>query len=431
MHKSWYRPAAGATVISLSLLAAATDLLAEDRKYDPGASDTEIRIGQTMPYSGPVSAFSVIGKVQAACFRMINDGGGINGRRINLISYDDAATPAKTVEQVRKLVERDEVLFTFQGVGNASNIAVQQYLNDRHIPQLFAGGRATRFEDPVNFPWTMGFAPNLRTEIRVYVRFILDNYPNARIGLLYQNDESGKEYLAGLKDALGAQAPAMLASEAPYDATDPTIDTQVVRLKAAAVDVLIDMAAPKFAAQAIRKTAELGWQPLHLLGVGSSSIDAVLVPAGVVNAKGLISASSFKEAGDPTWADDTGMKRWRAFMDSYYADGDRKSLFTVYGYSAAELLVRVLQQCGDDVSRDNIMRQAASLKDVKLDLLLPGLAINTSRTDYRVIKQFRMMRFTGERWEPFGPIVADQRLRRSSRMLNVSGCACGCGQSLP
>ncbi|MGY3588396.1 branched-chain amino acid transport system substrate-binding protein [Bradyrhizobium sp. USDA 4341] len=407
MRKSWYRPTAGAAIISLSLLAAATDLLAEDRKYDSGASDSEIRIGQTMPYSGPVSAFSVIGKVQAAYFRMINDGGGINGRRINLMSYDDAATPAKTVEQVRKLVERDEVLFTFQGVGNASNIAVQKYLNDRHIPQLFAGGRATRFEDPVNFPWTMGFAPNLRTEIRVYVRFILDNHPNARIGLLYQNDESGKEYLAGLKDALGARAPAMLASEAPYDATDPTFDTQVVRLKAAAVDVLIDMAAPKFAAQAIRKTAELGWQPLHLLGVGSSSIDAVLVPAGVENAKGLISASSFKEAGDPTWADDTGMKRWRAFMDSYYPDGDRKSLFTVYGYSAAELLVRVLQQCGDDVSRDNIMRQAASLKDVKLDLLLPGLAINTSRTDYRVIKQFRMMRFTGERWEPFGPIVAD------------------------
>ncbi|MCC8940115.1 ABC transporter substrate-binding protein [Bradyrhizobium sp. Arg68] len=406
MPAKWRRPAIGAAIISLGLFAAA-DTRAESRKYDPGASDTEIKVGQTMPYSGPVSAFAVIGKVQEAYFRMINDRGGINGRRINLISYDDAATPAKTVEQVRKLVERDEVLFTFQGVGNAPNIAVQRYLNDRHIPQLFAGGRATRFEDPVNFPWTMGFAPNLRTEIRVYVRFILDNHPNARIGLLYQNDESGKEYLAGLKDALGARAPAMLAAEGPYDVTDPTIDTQVVRLKAAGVDVLIDMAAPKFAAQAIRKAAELGWQPLHLLGVGSSSIDAVLVPAGVGNAKGLISASSFKEASDPSWADDAGMKRWRAFMDAYYPEGDRKSLFTVYGYSAAELLVRVLQQCGDDVSRDNIMRQAASLNNVELDLLLPGLAINTSRADYRVIKQFRMMRFTGERWEPFGPIVAD------------------------
>ncbi|QPF82577.1 ABC transporter substrate-binding protein [Bradyrhizobium genosp. L] len=406
MPRSPCTPAIGAAIVGLGLFAA-TGLLAENRKYDPGASDAEIKIGQTMPYSGPASAFSVIGKVQAAYFRMINDRGGINGRRLNLISYDDAATPAKTVEQVRKLVERDEVLFTFQGVGNAPSIAVQKYLNDHHIPQLFAGGRATRFEDPVNFPWTMGFAPNLRTEIRVYARFILNNHPNARIGLLYQNDESGKEYLAGLTEALGAQAPAMLASEAPYDMMDPTIDSQMVRLKAAGVDVLIDMAAPKFAAQAIRKAAELGWQPLHLLGVGSSSIDAVLAPAGVENARGLISASSFKEAGDPSWADDAGMKRWRAFMDAYYPEGDRKSLFTVYGYSAAELLVQVLQQCGDDVSRDNIMRQAAGLKNVRLDLLLPDLTINTSRTDYRVIKQFRMMRFTGERWEPFGPIVTD------------------------
>ncbi|MVT68147.1 ABC transporter substrate-binding protein [Bradyrhizobium pachyrhizi] len=406
MRKGWFRPTIGVAIISLGLLAAA-DLFAEGRKYDPGASDTEIRIGQTMPYSGPVSVFSVIGKVQAAYFRMINERGGINGRRINLISYDDAATPAKTVERVRKLVESDEVLFMFQSVGNAPNIAIQKYLNDRHVPQLFAGGRSMRFEDPVNFPWTMGFAPNLQTEIRVYARFILDNYPNARIGLLYQNDESGKEYLAGLKDALGARAPAMLASEAPYDMTDPTIDSQVVRLKAADVDVLIDMAAPKFAAQAIRKTAELGWKPLHLLGVGSSSIDAVLVPAGIEHARGLISASSFKEASDPTWADDAGMKRWSAFMASYYPEGDRNSLFTTYGYSAAELLVRVLRQCGDDLSRDNIMRQAASLKDVRLDLLLPGLAINTSRTDYRVVKEFRMMRFTGERWQPFGPVVAD------------------------
>jgi ABC-type branched-subunit amino acid transport system substrate-binding protein len=385
----------------------ATALLAESRKYDPGASDTEIRIGQTMPYSGPVSAFSAIGKVEAAYFNMINDGGGINGRKIRLISYDDAATPPKTVEQVRRLVENDEVLFTFQTVGNASNIAVQKYLNDRKIPQLFVGGRATRFEDPVNFPWTMGFAPNLRTEIRVYARFILDNYPNAKVGLLYQDDDSGKDYLAGLKEALGAKASEMLVGEAAYDVADATADSQVLRLKAAGIDVLVDMAAPKFAAQVIRKTAQLNWKPVHLLGVGSSSIGAVLVPAGVENAKGLISASSFKEAGDPTWSDDEGIKRWVGFMDRYYPDGDRKSIFTTYGYSAAELLVRVLQQCRDDVSRENIMRQAANLKDVKLDLLLPGLAISTSRTDYRVVKEFRMMRFTGERWEPFGPIVAD------------------------
>ncbi len=331
----------------------------------------------------------------------------LNGRKLSLISYDDAATPPKTVEQVRKLVESDEVLFTFQTVGNASNIAVQKYLNDRKIPQLFVGGRATRFEDPVNFPWTMGFAPNLRTEIRVYARFVLDNYPNAKVGLLYQNDESGKDYLAGLREALGAKASEMLVSEASYEVADATADSQVLLLKAAGVDVLVDMAAPKFAAQVIRKLAQLNWKPVHLLGVGSSSIGAVLVPAGVENSRGLISASSFKEAGDPTWSDDEGMKRWVALMDHYYPSGDRKSIFTTYGYSAAELLVRVLQQCGDDLSRENIMRQATNLKNVKLDLLLPGLSISTSRTDYRVVKEFRMMRFTGERWEPFGPIVAD------------------------
>ncbi len=395
-----------AAIIGAGLLIA-TALLAESRKYDPGASDTEIRIGQTMPYSGPVSAFSMIGKVEAAYLQMINDRGGINGRKISLISYDDAATPPKTVEQVRKLVESDEVLFTFQIVGNASNIAVQRYLNDRKIPQLFVGGRATRFEDPVNFPWTMGFAPNLRTEIRVYARFILDNYPNAKVGLFYQNDDSGKDYLTGLREALGAKASEMLVSEASYEVADPTADSQVLLLKAAGVDVLMDMAAPKFAAQVIRRAAQLNWKPVHLLGVGSSSIGAVLVPAGVENSRGLISASSFKEAGDPTWSDDEGMKRWVALMDHYYPSGDRKSIFTTYGYSAAELLVRVLQQCGDDLSRENIMRQATNLKNVKLDLLLPGLSISTSRTDYRVVKEFRMMRFTGERWEPFGPIVAD------------------------
>ncbi|TWB91328.1 ABC-type branched-subunit amino acid transport system substrate-binding protein [Bradyrhizobium macuxiense] len=406
MHKDWCKLAARAAIVGVSLFAAA-NTLAESRKYDPGAGDTEIRIGQTMPYSGPASAVSVIGKLQAAYFRMINERGGINGRRIKLISYDDAATPSKTVEQTRKLVEGDEVLFTFQTPGSASNVAVQKYLNDHHVPQLFVGGRSTRFEDPAEFPWTIGFAPNLRTEIRVYVRFILDNYPDARIGLLYQNDESGKDYLAGLKDGLGAKAALMVASAAPYEMTDPTIDSQVVRLKAAGVNVLIDMAAPKFAAQAIRKAAELGWKPVHLLGVGSSSIDAVLAPAGLENAKGLISASSFKEAADPSWADDAGMKTWTAFMTSYYPEGDRKSIFTTYGYSAAELLVQVLRQCGDDLSRDNVMRQAANLKDVKLDLLLPGLSISTSQSDYRVVKQFRMMRFTGERWEPFGPMVAD------------------------
>jgi ABC-type branched-subunit amino acid transport system substrate-binding protein len=406
MNVSLHRGAVKALVVGAGLLITSS-LPAADRHYDPGASDTEIRIGQTMPYSGPLSAPSVIGKVQSAYFRMINDRGGINGRKINLISYDDAAMPSKTVEQVRRLVENDEVLFTFQTLGNTSNIAIEKYLNDRKIPQLFVSGRATRFEDPVNFPWTMGFAPNMRTEIRVYARFILDNYPNAKVGLLYQNDESGRDYLTGLRDAFSARAGELIVSEATYDVTDPTVDSQVVRLKAAGVDVFINMAAARFAAQVIRKMAELDWKPVHLLGVASSSIDAVLVPAGLEHAKGAISASSFKEADDPSWAKDDGMKRWVAFMDAYYPTGDRKNLFTVYGYSAAELLVQVLRQCGDDLSRENIMRQAANLKDVKLDLLLPGLTITTSKADYRVVKEFRMMRFTGERWEPFGPMVTD------------------------
>jgi branched-chain amino acid transport system substrate-binding protein len=406
MNDSLLTGAARALIVAAGVLVTTT-LSAQDRQPGPVAGDTEIRIGQTMPYSGPLSAPSVIGKVQAAYFRMINDRGGINGRKINLISYDDSAMPSKTVEQVRRLVENDEVLFTFQTLGNTSNIAVQKYLNDRRIPQLFVGGRATRFEDPINFPWTIGFAPNLRTEIRVYARFILDNHPHARVGLLYQNDETGKDYLTGLKEALGPRAGELLVSEASYDVTDPTVDTQVVKLKAAGADVLIDMAAARPAAQVIRKMAELDWKPVHLLGVGASSIDAVLVPAGIAHAKGIISASSFKETADPTWAEDDGMKRWSAFMDSYYPAGDRKSIFTTYGYSAAELLVQVLRQCGNDLSRENIMRQASNLKNVRLDLLLPELSISTSPADYRVVKQFRMMRFTGERWEPFGPLVTD------------------------
>ena len=405
MHEGLHTNAVKAAALAAGLLFA-TASFAESRKYDPGASDTEIKIGQTMPYSGPASALSAIGKVLAAYFRMINDRGGVNGRKINLISYDDAASPAKTVEQVRKLVEGDEVLFMFETLGLASNIAIQKYLNDRKIPQLFVAGRATRFENPTEFPWTMGFAPNLRTEIRVYARFILDNYPNARVGLLYQNDDGGKDYLAGLKEALGARAAGSI-SEVSYEPVDPTVDSQIVRLKTAGVDVLVNMASPKFAAQVIRKAAELNWKPVHLLGVGSSSIDAVLTAGGLDNAKGLISASSFKEASDPTWTEDEGMKKWGAFMNAYYPEGDRKSIFTTYGYSAAELMVHVLRQCGDDVSRENVMRQATSLENLKLDLLLPGLSINTSRSDYRVVKEFRMMRFGGERWEPFGPIIAD------------------------
>lgn len=390
-------------LIACSILFAATASAAE-KKYDPGTSDTVIRIGQTMPYSGPASAYSVVGKVEAAYFRMINELGGINGRKIELLSYDDGLNPAKTVEQIRTLVERDEVLFIFQSVGTASNIAVQRYLNTKKIPQLFVAARATNFEDPKNYPWTMGFAPSTKTEAGVYAEFILKNYPDARIGILYENNDAGKDALSGLKEGLGSKAGEMIVREATYEGTDPTVHTQIIAMKGAGVDVFVNMTSPKFAIQSIKKIADLNWKPVHILGVGSASIDAVLTPAGLENSKGIISASSFKEVSDPAWTNDEGVKNWSEFMDKYYPEGERNSIFNTYGYSAAELLVHLLKQCGDDLTRENVMKQAANLKDVKLSLLLPGMTINTSPTDYRVIKQFQMMRFNGTEWERFGPV---------------------------
>ncbi len=398
---------AGAAAV-LGLTLASSNSSAAEARYDPGASDTEIRVGQTMPYSGPASAYAVVGQVEAAYFRMINERGGVNGRKLNLLSYDDGYNPSRTVEQIRKLVESDEVLLTFQTLGIPPNAAIQKYLNDRRVPQLFVSARAMRFEDPRTYPWTMGFAPSVWTEARVYARFILDNYPNARIGVLYENNDGGKDLLAGLKAGLGNNASAMVVAARSYEITDPTVDSQLVALRAAGADLLLDGASAKFASQAIRKTAEMNWKPLHILGVSSASIGQVLAPAGLGNARGIISASSFKEATDPAWGDDDGMKRWGAFMDRYDPGGDRKSVFTTYGYSAAQLLVRVLERCGNDLSRTNVMRQATTLDHVGLDLLLPGISVNTSPQDYRVLKQFRTMRFTGERWEFFGPVIADE-----------------------
>jgi len=378
------------------------------KKYDPGASDTEIKIGQTMPYSGPASAYATIGKAQAAYMRMVNDHGGINGRKINFLSYDDGYNPSKTVEQVRKLVESDEVLLTFQILGTAPNAAVQKYLNAKHVPQLFAATGATRFTDPQHYPWTMGFNPNYRTEGRIYARYILDNDPTAKIGILYQNDDLGKDYVAGLKDGLGASAASMIVAEAAYEPADPTVESQLVTLKTSGANLLYDITTPKFATQTIKKVAEMDWKPIHILTINSTSIGGVLVPAGLENSKGIVSVNYGKDPADPTWNDDEGMKRWRAFMDKYYPDGDKNSSFNTYGYGAAALLVEVLQRCGDDLTRDNVMRQATNLKDVTGDLTLPGMSINTSPTDYRVNKQLQMTRFNGQRWELFGPIIVDE-----------------------
>ncbi len=394
---------AGAVVaIALSVSPASAQ-----KKYDTGATDTEIKIGQTVPFSGPASAYAGIGKTQAAYLKMINDEGGINGRKLNLIQYDDAYSPPKAVEQVRKLVEGDEVLFTFQIIGTPSNAAVQKYLNAKKVPQLLAGTGASRFSDPQNAPWTIAFNPNYQSEGRIYAQYILKNHPDAKIGILYQNDDLGRDYIAGLKSGLGDKAATMIVGEASYELSDPTIDSQIVKLKSLGANLLYDASTPRFAAQAIRKVADLNWKPVHILDINASPVSATLKPAGLEISKDIISTNYGKDPGDPQWKDDPGLKAYFAFMDKYYPEGDKLNTVNTYGYSTAELLVKILRQCGDDLTRENIMRQATSLKNVTGSLSLPGMTINTSPTDYRINKQMQMMKFNGERWELFGPIIED------------------------
>ncbi len=333
------------------------------KKYDSGASDTEIKIGQTVPFSGPASAYATIGKAQAAYIKMVNDQGGVNGRKINLIQYDDAYSPPKAVEQIRKLVESDEVLLTFQIIGTPSNAAVQKYLNAKKVPQLFAATGASKFTDPKNFPWTMGFNPNYFVEGRIYGQYILKNYPNAKVGVLYQNDDLGKDYSNGLKAGLGDKAATMVVAEASYEVADPTVDSQILKLKDAGVDLLFSASTPKQAAQAIKKNAELGWQPVHIVDINATSVGAVMKPAGLEAAKGVISVNYGKDPLDPTWKDDAGMKRYFDFMAKYYPEGDKDSNFNTYGYSTTQLLVHVLKQCGDDLTRENVLKQATNLKE--------------------------------------------------------------------
>jgi branched-chain amino acid transport system substrate-binding protein len=374
------------------------------QKYDPGVSDTEIKIGNIMPYSGPLSAYSIIGKTEAAYFAKINADGGINGRKINFVSYDDGFNPPKTVEQARKLVESDDVLFIFQSLGTPTNAAIEKYLNDKKVPQLFVATGATRFGDPKNFPWTMGWQPTYQTEGRIYARFLLQNHPNAKIGILYQDDDSGKDYVKGLKD--GLEGKMQIVAEVPYQVTDPTVDSQVVTIKNSDADVFFIEASPKFAAQAIRKTAELGWKPIRLLASISSSVGSVLKPAGIENSKGILSAAYLKDPTDPAWKDDPAVKEWEAFMVRYYPEGDRSSTFTVYGYLLGQTMIQVLKQCGSDLTRENVRRQAANLKNLELDMLLPGIKINTGPNDYYPVKQMQMSRFNGEYIELFGPVLS-------------------------
>ncbi|MGJ5181748.1 ABC transporter substrate-binding protein [Bradyrhizobium oligotrophicum] len=395
---------AALTLLSLACTAPA---LAAEKKYDTGASDSEIKVGQTVPLSGPASAYATIGKAQSAYMKMVNDQGGVNGRKINLIQYDDAYSPPKTVEQVRKLVESDEVLLTFQIIGTAPNVAVQKYLNNKKVPQLFAATGASRFTDPKQFPWTMGFNPSYVVEGRIYGQYILKTYPDARIGVLYQNDDLGRDYLAGIKAGLGDKAAKMIVAETSYEITEPTIDSQILKLKDAGADLLFSASTPKQAAQAIRKVAELGWKPVHIVDINANSMGATLKPAGPENAKGLISVGYVKDPLEESFKSDPGVQRYLAFMEKYYPDGDKGSNFNVYGYITAELLVQVLKQCGDELTRDNVLKQATHLDHVELGMLLPGISITTSPTDYRVNKQLQMIQFDGAHWQNIGGIVTD------------------------
>ena len=376
-----------------------------EKKYDVGASDTEIKIGNTNPYSGPASSYGTAGKCDAAFFRMINAQGGINGRKINFISYDDGYSPPKTVEQVRKLVESDQVLFLFNTLGTPTNTAIHKYVNQKGVPHLLLATGATKWGDPEHFPWTIGFGPNYQSESQIYSTYVLDKHSNAKIGVLYQNDDYGKDYLKGFKDGLGAQAKSMIVMEQPYETTDPTVDAQLIQMKEAGCDVLVTIAIPRFGALAVRKVAEIRWKPLHILNGVASSVGAALKPAGLENAKGIISDNSFKDPTDPQWQTDAGYKSWVSFMDKYYPNGDKSDNQSVYGQSIAATTVQMLKQCGDELTRENVMKQAANLQHLELPMLLPGITINTSPTNFAPIRQAQMRRFDGERYVPFGPIL--------------------------
>ncbi|MCK1515266.1 ABC transporter substrate-binding protein [Bradyrhizobium sp. 190] len=375
------------------------------KKYDTGATDTEIRIGHIVPYSGPASAYGVIGKTEEAYFKMVNENGGINGRKIKFVSYDDAYSPPKAVEQVRKLVESDEVLVVFNPLGTPSNSAIQKYLNSKKVPQLFVATGATKWNDPKHFPWTIGWQPSYQSEALIYAKYVMKEKPDAKIVVLYQNDDFGKDYVKGLKDGFGAKA-SMIVAEESYEISEPTIDSHIVKLKATGADVFISITTPKFAAQAIKKLAEIDWKPMHILSNVSISVGSVIKPAGFENAQGILSAAYAKDAADPQWQDDPGMKKFLALLDKYYPEADRLNSSVVYGYGAAQTLAKILEMCGDDLTRANIMKQAANLKDFTPDTLLPGVKINTSATDFAPIEQLQMMRFKGEKWDLFGDVIS-------------------------
>ena len=375
------------------------------KKYDPGASDTEIKIGQTMPYSGPASAYGTIGRIEAAYFKMVNEQGGINGRKLNLISLDDGYSPPRTVEATRRLVEQDEVLFDFQPLGTAANAAIRKYMNAKKVPQLFVATGATMWGDPKHYPWTMGWQPAYQTEGKIYAKDILTSHPNAKVAVLYQNDDYGKDLLKGLKDGLGAKASSLIVKEASYEVTDPSIDSQILSLKDSGADVFVNITTPKFAALAIRKVYDSGWRPTQYLANVSLSIGAVLTPAGLEKSAGLMTVAYLKDATDTEWENDPAMNDYRAFLKKYYPEGNLADSSNVYGYSAAQTLVQVLKQCGDNLTRENVMKQAASLKHLQLPLARPGIEINTGPDDFFPFEALQLQRFDGKHWVAFGKVI--------------------------
>jgi branched-chain amino acid transport system substrate-binding protein len=382
--------------------------VAAEKNYGPGATDGQIKIGNIMPYSGPASAYAVIGKTETAYFQKVNDEGGINGRKIDFVSYDDGYSPPKTFEQARKLVEDDGVLLIFNSLGTPTNSAIRAYMNEKKVPQLFVATGATKWNDPKQFPWTMGWQPSYQIEGRIYAKYILKELPDARIAILYQNDDYGKDYIKGLKDGLGAKAKSMVVGEQSYETTQPTIDSEVVTLQATGANVFFNVATPKFAAQAIRKVAEISWKPLHVVNNVSASIGGVLKPAGFESAQGIVSAAYLKDATDAQWKNDADMKAWNAFIDKYIPDGDKSDSSYIYGYSVTRTMVQVLRQCGDNLTRENVMRQAASLRNFEPGLLLPGISFNTSATNFAPIEQLQLMKFAGQTWHLFGHVMSGQ-----------------------
>jgi branched-chain amino acid transport system substrate-binding protein len=401
MSKHW--TASLALVGALAITSAA----AAEKQYSPGVTNTEIKIGQTTAYSGPASAYgNLLSKTQVAYVRMINERGGINGRKVTLISLDDGYSPPKTIEQTRRLVEQDNVLGIFDSLGTAPNAAIQEYLNEQHVPHFAISG-ASRFNDPARYPWTMGVIASYETEGRIYAKYALQNIKDAKIAVLYQNDDLGKDYFKGLQNGLGDRAQRMIVKAVSYELTDPTIDSQIITLKAAGANVFFEASSPKFAAQAIRKAFELDWRPTHFLSLTGNSIPAALVPAGVEKSIGIISASPNKDPGDPTWASDKGMQDYLAFMKSYIPDKNPSDLLVSGGYGLAQIMLYILERCGDNLTRDNVMYQATHMHDVEFPMLLPGIKVNTSPTNYRGFNQLQLEKFDGKRWVQFGEIIGE------------------------